>query len=456
MIDFSQYKNNMKKYILIQNDGEIESNSFELIGASTKRDEKGKIGFFGSGLKYSIAYMMRKGIGFRIFSGIKEFHFTTKSEFIKDKSFERICINDIPTSYTTTMGPTWTEDWFVLREIYCNAIDEGTCTIVKEIEQAQPSAGKTRIFIELTDSLQKAITNWDSYFADERLPITSIEGLYTCYIGSGDGGAYQKVDVFDKTEGVLYRRGIRVFHSEDFMFDYGLQYVDINEDRTAKHGACMSYTISNLIGMFCSEDYVRAVLRTGNDTKTSFEYRSLSGTDISRWNDKWIEFSQQSLLVVKEISGKYAEQVARTNKEIFLLPAYFARSLKKALPAVTILGMGNTIGKYGYNEIAKTAKMEFLLKEVLKSLQEMRYPIHFDIVVCEFDKEEIMGLADMVNKRILIADSTFDKGRREIALTLMEENEHLISGGEDESRQFQNHIFSGWLKYMEEQNALFL
>ena len=35
----------MKKYILIQNDGEIESNSFELIGASTKRTEKGKIGF---------------------------------------------------------------------------------------------------------------------------------------------------------------------------------------------------------------------------------------------------------------------------------------------------------------------------------------------------------------------------------------------------------------------------
>jgi len=56
----------MKKYILIQNDGEIETNSFELIGASTKRDDKTKIGFFGSGLKYSIAYMMRKGIEFKI------------------------------------------------------------------------------------------------------------------------------------------------------------------------------------------------------------------------------------------------------------------------------------------------------------------------------------------------------------------------------------------------------
>ena len=124
----------MKKYILIQNDGEIETNSFELIGASTKRDDKTKIGFFGSGLKYSIAYMIRKEIEFKIFSGLNEVLFTTKPEKLKDQVFERICINGTPTSYTTTMGPTWKEDWFVLREIYCNALDENGCMIVKETE----------------------------------------------------------------------------------------------------------------------------------------------------------------------------------------------------------------------------------------------------------------------------------------------------------------------------------
>ena len=70
----------MKNYILIQNDGEIEINSFELIGASTKRGEPGKIGFFGSGLKYSIAYMMRNGIDFKVFSGTNEIVFSLKSE----------------------------------------------------------------------------------------------------------------------------------------------------------------------------------------------------------------------------------------------------------------------------------------------------------------------------------------------------------------------------------------
>ncbi len=160
-----------KRYILIQNDGEIETNSFELIGASTKRGETGKIGFFGSGLKYSIAYMMRNKIDFKVFSGEQELKFTTIPESLKDQSFDRICINWKPTSYTVTMGPTWKEDWFVLREVYCNAIDEGTCQLIKETEIVQPSSGKTRIYIELTDELRKVSTSWDNYFSDERTPL---------------------------------------------------------------------------------------------------------------------------------------------------------------------------------------------------------------------------------------------------------------------------------------------
>ena len=446
----------MKKYILIQNDGEIESNSFELIGASTKRDEKGKIGFFGSGLKYSIAYMMRKDIGFKIYSGLTEFDFTTKVEAIKDKSFDRICINGIPTSYTTTMGPTWTHDWFVLREIYCNAIDEGSCTLIKEIEVVQPSDGKTRIFVELTDSLREVIANWDAYFADEREPLFKSEPIYTCYLGSTDGSHTQPVTIFPKTEGVVYRRGIRVSQNVDYLYDYGAEFVDINEDRTAKNISALGYATVNLMGQFVSEAYVTSVLRAAGETKPPFEYRTLSTNDANSFDDKWLQFSEDNLLVVKEISGKYFTQINVSKKEVFQIPAHFARAMKRALPEVKILGMGNVTGKHSYNEAEFTPKMQFLLKEVLHSMEEMGYKVQFDIVVAEFDNDRIMGLADMEKKRILIADTTFDVGRRQIAMTIMEENEHLISGKDDESREFQDHLFSNWLKYMEEKNGLFL
>lgn len=447
----------MKHYILIQNDGEIESNSFELIGASTKRDEKGKIGFFGSGLKYSIAYMMRHGIDFKIFSGMNEMRFSTKPEILKDKSFERICINGTPTSYTTTMGPTWTEDWFVLREIYCNALDEGSCTLVPETNIVQPSEGKTRIYIELTPSLKKVALNWDSYFSIDRTPIMQSSELYTYYIGQSDGGTEQKVTIFSKTDGVLYRRGIRVYDNKELLFDYGLNYVDINEDRTAKHGSSMSYVIRNLMAVFPSEQYVKTVLGTSLEEKQPYEYYALNGSDVQEdFSQKWISFSEENMLVVREKSGRYTNEINSTHKEVFLIPSLFARALKKKLPACTILGMTNVSGNLSYHDMDTTPKMDFLLKEVIGALGEMKYQTSFPIKVVEFDKPEILGHADMKTKTILLASSTFDKGRREIALTIMEETEHLISQKPDESREFEAHILSQWLKSMEESNAIFL
>jgi hypothetical protein len=451
----------MKNYILIQNDGEIESNSFELIGASTKRNQEGKIGFFGSGLKYSIAYMMRKGIEFKVFSGENEMVFTTKPETLKDQTFDRICINGTSTSYTTTMGPTWTEDWYVLREIYCNAVDESNCTLVKDTETVSPTAGKTRIYIELTEKLTNVVSEWDKYFSDEREPIFVAPKIYTSSIGYTDGSAsksnYQPVSVYRKTNGVLYRRGVNVATKDKFIFDYEMQFIDINEDRTAKNLSGLDYAFADMIGQMCDDEWVKCILRTGDDNEPCAEYQS------TRWHvpdqtpsDRWVEFSETNLLVVKEVSGKFVDQISMTKKECFLIPAEFARYLKKALGGIVILGMGKVIGNSAFSEVDKTAKMEYLLKEVLNSLSEMKYEVPFDILVAEFTDEKVMGQADIQGKTIYISPQTFDMGRRELALTLMEETEHIRSGQGDETRAFQTHIFSQWLKMIEDATGLFL
>lgn len=451
----------MKQYILIQNDGEIESNSFELIGASTKRDEKGKIGFFGSGLKYSIAYMMRHGIDFRVFSGAKELRFSTTEERLKGMNFDRICINGKETSFTVTMGPTWKEDWFVLREIYCNALDEGSCTMVKETESVLPTEGKTRIYIEITDSLRAVIKNWDAYFADEREPIFITPKVYSCFLGHEDQGAQaheQVISVFHKTEGVLYRRGIRVYAFKNALYDYGCEYVNINEDRTARQPDGLRYGILSMVNGLVDENYIKSILRTGDDDKPSEEYFSISigGTCNQHVSEKWVSFSQQNMLVVKEIAGRYAETIRESRKEVFLLPTVFARSIKKSFPDAVIVGMGSIIGNDSFNEMSKTAKMDYLLKEVLQSLKQMNYHVHYDIRVGQFGDDKILGHADLKQKIIYIADITFDRGRRELATTIMEENEHIKSGHGDETRDFQTHFFNQWLKSMEENHGLFL
>lgn len=442
-------------YILIQNDGEIETNSFELIGASTKRNEIGKIGFFGSGLKYSIAYMMRKGIEFKIFSGLNEVKFTTSLETLKNQSFDRICINGKPTSYTVTMGPTWKEDWFVLREIYCNALDESGCQIVKSTELVSPTEGKTRIYIQITDELKAVCDGWDGYFAEDREPLfISSPKTYTCYLGQANK---QAISVYKKTDGVLYRLGIRVYKGLRFQYDYGCDSVHINEDRTANNAGGLSYGIASMVAGFENIDYVTNILRTCKDEKYSYEYDALTSLNgCIDYSDKWIQFSKDNLLVLKESSGKYSEQIERSKREWFLIPTSFARELKEANPDVVILGMGTIFGNVSCESFEITPKIQFLLNEVKNSLKQLNYEIAYDIRVVTFDSDNVLGKADLKNKTILIGAQTFDLGRREIAMTLMEENEHLNSGHEEESRAFQTHLFSKWLLAMENQNGLFL
>jgi hypothetical protein len=355
------------------------------------------------------------------------------------------------------MGPTWEKDWLVLREIYCNALDEGTCQLVRGIETTNPSEGKTRIFIELTEDLQKVIENWDSYFCDERTPVFTSDPIYTCYIGHADGGDTQPVSVFDKTEGVIYRRGIRVHIRKEQLYDYNLQFVNINEDRTCSSSHGLGYISNNLIAKMFNQNYVKSILRTGADTTPCREYSDLTSGEVRNgFSPDWIQFSKDHLLVVREISGRYTDEMIKSKKEAFLLPSSYARELKKSQPDAIVLGMQNILGDNSINEITKTSKMDFLLKEVLSSLKQMNYNISFDIRVVQFDNEDLMGMADLNKKEIMIADKTFDMGRREIAMTLIEENEHIISQKGDETRAFQTHIFNQWLKTMEDNHGLFL
>lgn len=441
----------MKKYILIQNDGEIESNSFELIGASTKRNDSTKIGFFGSGLKYSIAFLMRNNIDFKIFSGVNELVFTTQSEVLKDQSFERICINGKQTSYTTTMGPTWEFQWFVLREIYCNAIDEGSCQMVKETSDVNSTAGKTRIYIELTGTLQAVIDKWDSYFSDERTPLFVAERIHTSFLDSRIDN--QSIKCYQKTSGVLYRKGVRVYNYERHLFDYELDSITINEDRTAKNTGALQYAFCSMAIQFCNEDWVLSVLRN----KKSYEYDALTGTSIYGIpNTAWIQFSNDFLLVVDEISGKFADKIQESAKEALFIPKHFAHHLKKLIPGVNILGMGKIIGKTGMENVEPTEKMKFLLKEVIQALKEMDYEYDYPVSIVSFHEDKILGKADIQLKKIYLSDTLFDMGRREIATCIMEECEHIRSGAEDETRKFQNHIFNRWLSCMENATGLFL
>ena len=139
-----------KGYIKIENKGEIDVNAFRLLGATNKRGNDEMIGYFGSGLKYAIATLLKHNIPFHVFSGLKEIKITTVRENFRGQDIDIIEINGVKTSLTTDMGPSW-KPWYAIREIYCNAIDEGE-HVLHIAGKPEPVKGSTIFYVKLINN----------------------------------------------------------------------------------------------------------------------------------------------------------------------------------------------------------------------------------------------------------------------------------------------------------------
>ena len=104
------------KYLKIQNQGLLDIRLVALMGGTTKANDEYKIGQFGTGLKYTLAYLIRNNIDFKIFVGTEEIKVETVTETIKETDFSIICINGHRTSITDKMGMEW-KAWMIVREL---------------------------------------------------------------------------------------------------------------------------------------------------------------------------------------------------------------------------------------------------------------------------------------------------------------------------------------------------
>ena len=97
----------MTKYLEIKNNGELDIRILSLMGGTTKRDNKELIGNFGTGLKYSLAYILRNKVDVKIFIGGAEVILYTKTENISNTDFNILYVNGDRTSITDSLGVDW-------------------------------------------------------------------------------------------------------------------------------------------------------------------------------------------------------------------------------------------------------------------------------------------------------------------------------------------------------------
>jgi len=209
----------MVNFLRIENNGLITAEDLKYIGSSTKRGNDTKIGQFGSGWKFALAWILRNDLSIRIFSGLNEIVVDFEIKNHRDNLVKVLTVDGQETSITSGMGEIDWKGWMALREIVSNAIDEGgekvSTLFNPEINGVED---KTSIFIEMNGELADILRNFDSYFAFERKPSYSHDGFKL----------YKKPT---SSQTIVFRKGIRCWERANSSFDFCFENITINESR---------------------------------------------------------------------------------------------------------------------------------------------------------------------------------------------------------------------------------
>lgn len=373
--------------IYFVNDGEIDLRCITTFGVSVKEIDN-PIGFFGTGLKYAIAIILRNGGKFILYRGLQKYEFAAKTELIRGKEFGIISMNDTELSFTTDLGKTW-KMWQAFRELYCNTSDEnGQCTD----EFIEPALGKTVIVIE-DDDFYNVFKNKDEI-------ILSGSPIY-------DLG---EVEVHEYCSSNFFYKNIRVgLPDKTPMFTYSFKSgVTLTEDRTISNSAEVNYIIVKSVAYGNNNSFIERFLKAETN---SFE----SGLDFQ--SHLFSKPSQCFMEVMSRIDFKHISN--------FSAVKYYQKytDLKKA-PKLCEL-----------NDIERQQ-----LIKAIAFCEGIGFIIDINSINVTDDLPE-NNLGKVYMEKIYISRRAFMQGTKQVAATVLEEWLHLEKKYSDETYEFQTYLF---------------
>lgn len=429
------------KYLQIKNQGVMEIEALTLVGASTKREDDSKIGQFGSGNKYALAYLLRNNYDVKVFSGDQEIVLTTVERSLKDNVFNIICVNGKETSITTEMGHHWVL-WQAIREIYSNAIDEGLISfeiVDTQDQDLSRDSNSTTYYIGLNDDLYSLYYNIGDYFAIDKVV------LFECKYGK----------VYKKTSNKcnIYRRGIKCYETnKDSIFDYDLNDIDIDENRLIKYSWSLPSHIFKILTICDNEYVVRSILNEIQD-KSKLENLiddQFSDLDASEFSDTWSECLKDSSIVPRSLGGYVKDSDVASTK--FLPNRLYNGLISKFGETNKPKSFRATNNGVFYVEANIDNQIEDSINSVLDFFAECKFEVDYKIKVVKFINSNIHGSIED-NDTILIGINAFSKGKAWIANVIIEELIHLKYDAKDETRAFQDASIELFLMYMQKINA---
>jgi len=383
--------------VVFRNPGEIDILSISSFGVSVKEGDS-PIGFFGTGLKYAIAVLLRNDHEVTVYSGKTEVRFMLQRQTVRGKDFDFVAmsVNDQPPQqlgFTTELGKTW-EMWMAYREIACNCKDEGG-TATQENAAPYAKAGETQVIVRGGEFAKVHRERHDFILED------------AVSFSEGD------VEIRQRTGSQFYYRGIRVQSlGKRAMHTYNnLGKMDLTEDRTLKYQWEPEYIIRQAIMRSDNETFIRKCVTGHKDTlEGGMDYHGFS-----------IAPSPMFLKVVGECQAERVTELNQTALKVW---------------------QEHTKQPFAPDEIGLTKVQLKSLDKALDFCGNIGFPIRdaYPIKFVESLGEGCLGMAH--EGTIYIAENVFNHGGTKLlASTLIEEYLHLRHGWLDMSRQMQNFLF---------------
>lgn len=392
--------------ILFKNAGEIDVRSISTFGISVKEGSN-PIGFFGTGLKYAIAVLLREGCKVYIYSGNTVIDFALKHVEVRGTAFDFVTMavdgaepNEI--GFTTELGKTW-DLWMAYRELACNCKDEGGDGSY-EMDYPAPVANVTQIIVS-GDAFEGIFANRNQYILEDSPWLSSEIMEVRRY--AGEHFFYRNVRVMP-----LSTRSIYTYNCKGAL--------DLTEDRTVKYQWYPAHYIARFVMRSDDSGFIRNVLIAKDDT---FEH-SLSFTGQS------CTPSDTFLAVVADLVG---DRLTLCN--LSAVEVWRDATQSKILP----------------KEITLTKVQQMSMDKALDFCGKIGFDIRdsYPIKVVESLGSGCLGLAD--EGTIFISESVFQMGgTKYLASTMIEEYVHLRHGYKDLTRELQNFFLDKMVSLGEE------
>jgi hypothetical protein len=382
------------------------------LGVSVK-ESKSPIGFFGTGLKYAIACILRMKGTIEILIG-KDQRLTfkeSKQTFRKVEKDVIICHgieqHKVTLPFTLDYGQKW-KPWQVYRELWSNTYDEnGYVYNVNDDFQIEPKADTTFIIVHCN---QLEDVHLSKSFLFKKTDLETHEGIQINTDGKQIGAYYKSIHVAQGLGGT----GKPLKYAYNFM-----DSVDLSEDRMAADTYSLRARVGSMICQGCDDEALIEKMISRDEVQDH---------DESTFDFNWCTPSEEFLKVCRKITDKDEDGLVFSAKKCF--QDYCGTAIESLIPPTDL--------------------QKKMMEKALAFLKKCGVDVTYPIVISKSLANNLLGKADREGDRIILSKRAFDQGTKSLASTIYEEHIHILYGLDDCTRAMQQYLFDQLISSWEE------